>query len=95
MDVGDTMIAPDGSRSRILIWDGWGTDIVSELKPNNNDILIYKTRFSGFYQTDLDSTLKALGKKYLIFVGCTTSVCVESTVRDAGFRDYFPVVLED
>lgn len=94
-NVGDTIIAPDGSKSRILIRDSWGTDIVPELKPQADDIIIHKTRFSGFYQTELDSTLKKLGVKYLIVTGCTTSVCVESTVRDAMFRDYLSVVLED
>jgi|GEM_PF-505707 len=92
---GDTIIAPDGSKSRILIRDSWGTEIVHELKPKADDIIIHKTRFSGFYKTDLDSTLKKLGVKYLIVTGCTTSVCVESTVRDAMFRDYLSIVLED
>jgi len=95
MHVGDTINAPDGSKSRILIRDTWNTDIVPELKPQAGDIVIYKTRFSGFYQTDLNATLKRLGKKYLIITGCTTSICVESTVRDAMFRDYSSVVLED
>ena len=93
--VGDTINAPDGSKSRILIRNTWGTDIVPELKPQDGDIVMYKTRFSGFYQTNLDSTLKQLHKKNLIIIGCTTSICVESTVRDAMFRDYLPVVLGD
>ena len=92
---GDTISAPNGSKSRIQIRDTWNTDIVPELKPHADDIVIYKNRFSGFYQTDLDSILKQLGKKYLIITGCTTSICVESTVRDAMFRDYLAVVLED
>ncbi len=95
MHVGDTMIAPDGSESRILIRDSWGTEIVPELRPQPEDIVIYKTRYSGFYQTDLDSILKKLKITYLIVTGCTTSVCVESTVRDAMFRDYSAIVLED
>ncbi len=95
MHVGDTITNPTGSKSRILIRDNWGTDIVSELKPHDDDIVIYKTRFSGFYKTDLDSILKQLHKTYLIITGCTTSVCVESTVRDAMFRDYSSIVLED
>jgi len=95
MHVGDTINAPDGSKSRILIRDTWGTDIVPELKPQDGDIVIYKTRFSGFYQTNLDSMLKQLHKTNLIITGCTTSICVESTVRDAMFRDYLPIVLED
>lgn len=93
--VGQKIRAPDGRESRILIRDTWDTDIVSELKPQPNDIVLYKTRFSGFYQTHLDATLKKLGIKYLIVTGVTTSICVESTVRDAMFRDYLCVLLKD
>jgi ureidoacrylate peracid hydrolase len=93
--VGQTIRAPDGRESRVLIRDTWDTDIVPELKPQPNDIVLYKTRFSGFYQTDLDATLKKLGIKYLIVTGVTTSICVESTVRDAMFRDYLCVMLRD
>src|SRR5438552_5919676 len=93
--VGQTIRAPDGRDSRVLIRDTWDTDIVPELKPQARDIVIYKTRFSGFYQTDLDATLKKFGIKYLIVTGVTTSICVESTVRDAMFRDYLCVLLKD
>jgi len=95
MHVGKTVEAPDGSTSRILIRDNWGTEIVPQLKPQAGDVVMYKTRFSGFYQTDLDNVLKRLGIKHLIFTGCTTSVCVDSTIRDAMFRDYQPVLLAD
>jgi ureidoacrylate peracid hydrolase len=93
--VGDTVNAPNGSKGRILIRDTWNTDIVPELKPQPGDIVVYKTRYSGFYKTELDSLLKQLGKKYLIITGCTTSICVESTVRDARFRNYSTIVLKD
>ncbi len=93
--VGQIVRAPDGRESRILIRDTWNTDIVPELKPQTGDVVIYKTRFSGFYQTDLDVILKKLGSKHLIITGCTTSVCVDSTIRDAMFRDYQPVLLAD
>jgi ureidoacrylate peracid hydrolase len=93
--VGKSIQAPDGRESRILIRDTWDTDILDELKPQAGDVVIYKHRFSGFYQTDLDSTLRKLGIKHLIITGCTTSVCVEATVRDAMFRDYSCVLLED
>lgn len=93
--VGKTLRAPDGTESRILIRGTWNTDIVSELKPQDEDLVIYKHRFSGFYETDLDAILKQLGVKYLIVTGCTTSVCVESTVRDGMFRDYSCVLLAD
>ncbi len=93
--VGETVRAPDGTEGRILIRDTWNTDIVPELKPQADDVVVHKHRFSGFYQTDLDAILKQLGVKYLIVTGCTTSVCVESTVRDAMFRDYSCVLLAD
>lgn len=93
--VGETVRAPSGAESRNLIRDTWSTEIIPELKPHAEDIVIYKNRFSGFYQTDLDATLKRMNVKYLIITGCTTSVCVESTVRDAAFRDYSCVLLAD
>ena len=87
--------APDGTESRILVRGNWNTDIVPALKPETRDVVLYKPRFSGFYQTDLDTILKKLGIKHLIITGCTTSVCVEATVRDAMFRDYSCVLLDD
>ena len=93
--VGQTISAPDGTQGRMLIRDTWNTDIISELKPKTEDRIVYKHRFSGFFETELGEVLKRLGVKYLIITGCTTSVCVESTVRDAMFRDYSCVLLED
>ena len=84
-----------GVRDGVLARDEWATDILEELAPGDDDIVLYKTRFSGFYKTGLDELLKDLGIRHLIVTGCTTSVCVESTIRDAFFRDYHCVVLED
>jgi ureidoacrylate peracid hydrolase len=95
MRFGTKVKSPNGAESRIFVRDTWNTDILSELTPKAEDIVLYKHRFSGFFETELDSILKRLGVKYLIFTGCTTSICVESTVRDAMFRDYMPVVLSD
>lgn len=93
--LGDTVDAPDGSPSRILIRDTWNTENVPELAPEPGDIVVSKHRYSGFYETELDDVLRGLGVTHLLVTGCTTSVCVESTVRDATFRDYTCVVLED
>lgn len=93
--VGKTVRAPNGAESRILIRDTWNTDVLSELKPHPSDVVIYKSRYSGFYNTELDATLKRHAIRNLIITGCTTSICVESTVRDAMFRDYRCVVLRD
>jgi ureidoacrylate peracid hydrolase len=93
--VGESVRAPDGSDGRILVRDTWNTAIVDELKPREGDLLVWKTRFSGFYQTSLHDDLQRFGCRHLIVTGCTTSICVESTVRDAMFRDYLPVLLSD
>ncbi|HKZ80835.1 MAG TPA: cysteine hydrolase [Pyrinomonadaceae bacterium] len=95
LNLGKVIRAPNGSESRILIRDTWNTDILPELTPKAEDITLYKHRFSGFFQTDLDSILKRMGVNFLIVTGCTTSVCVESTIRDAMFRDYSCVLLAD
>ena len=94
LGVGQSIRAPDGRESRVLIRDTWNTDIVRELTPQADDVILYKTRFSGFYRTDLDATLKEARIKHLI-TRCTTSICVESTVRDAMFRDYLCVLVAD
>jgi ureidoacrylate peracid hydrolase len=95
MHVGTDVIAPNGKPSRILIRDTWNTSVVDELKPVKGDIQLYKTRFSGFYKTPLHELLTNAGVRDLIVTGCTTSVCVDSTIRDAMFRDYRCVLMSD
>lgn len=95
MGVGEPVTAPDGHESRVLIEDTWNTDILTELTPQLDDLVVVKHRFSGFFETNLDALLKELGVTTLVFTGCTTSVCVESTLRDAFFRDYRCLVLAD
>jgi ureidoacrylate peracid hydrolase len=93
--VGTAVRAPNGAESRILVQDTWNTEIVDDLRPQPSDIVLYKHRYSEFFETDLDDRLKWLGTRSIIFTGCTTSVCVESTLRDAMFHDYSPVLLAD
>jgi ureidoacrylate peracid hydrolase len=69
MHLGEAVQAPDGTQSRTLIRDTWNTEIVSELKPHSDDIVIWKNRFSGFYQSELDSVLKHLNAEVLVFTG--------------------------
>src|SRR6516225_8675088 len=65
LGVGEKITAPDGNESRILIRDTWNTDIVPELQPQAGDDVVYKTRFSGFFETELDARLKKLGVTHL------------------------------
>ena len=86
---------PDGTEGRVLIRDTWNTEIVRELAPWPEDHVIYHHRYSGFFETALHDTLWQLGAKHLIVTGCTTSVGVESTIRDAMYRDYSCVLFAD
>jgi ureidoacrylate peracid hydrolase len=95
LHIGKKVVAPDGSEGRILIRETWNTEILPALKPAIDDTVIYKHRYSGFYATKLDAVLKRLGAEYLLITGCTTSICVDSTIRDAMFRDYSCVLLSD
>jgi len=87
--------APEKRGGRVLVEGGWGTAIVPELTPDPNDLVVPKHRYSGFFETALDSILRGKGIRSLIVTGCTTSVCVDSTIRDAMFRDYRCLLVED
>ena len=65
------------------------------LKPEPQDVIVTKHRYSGFVGTNLDIILRSSNRKSLIFCGGSTNICLESTVRDAFMRDYFCVVVAD
>ncbi|WP_158771298.1 pyrimidine utilization protein B [Paraglaciecola sp. L1A13] len=73
----------------------WDYALVDELTPQDTDIVIAKTRYSGFFNTNLDSMLRSRGIRNLVFTGIATNVCVESTLRDGFFLEYFGVLLAD
>ncbi len=72
-----------------------GAEIIDELKPYDNDIIIEKTRYSGFFNTKLDSVLKEKNIKNLILTGLLTNVCVMYTAADAVSRNYNVTVPEN
>ncbi len=80
---------------KLLAKGGWDYDLVEALKPGPNDIVLSKPRYSGFFNSQLDSVLRSRGIRNLVFVGIATNVCVESTLRDGFFLEYFGIMLED
>lgn len=82
-------------KGRFLTIGGWDWEIIDELKPRAEDIAVDKSRYSGFANTELDAILRTHNIKYLLFIGIATNVCVESTLRDAYFHEYFPVMVSD
>lgn len=63
-------------------------EIHPDLAPLPQEKIIYKHRYSAFYNTDLEIVLRCLGITDLIVTGIMTNLCCESTARDAYFRDY-------
>ena len=66
----------------------WGGEVIEELKPKEGDYVIPKTRFSGFYKTELEDLLEELKVNHLIITGTVTNICVLYTVADAVMRGY-------
>ena len=69
--------------------------IFPEIEVGEGDIVIPKRRYSGFFQTDLDLTLRELGVTTVIAVGADTNICVLHTLADAYFNNYASVVVTD
>lgn len=72
-----------------------GANIIEELKPSKDDFIIHKRRYSGFFQTDLDISLREEGIKELELVGVCTNICVLYTAASARMLDYKVTVLKD
>jgi len=73
----------------------WGAQIIEELSRSGTDIVILKRRFSAFYGTDLDLTLRENGVDTLKIVGVCTNICVLYTAAGARMRHYRVVVPSD
>jgi ureidoacrylate peracid hydrolase len=82
-------------KGKILTEGTWDFAIVDELKPHPEDIIVKKSRYSGFTGTQLEPILRSAQIRFLFFVGMATNVCVESTLRDAFVRDYWPILITD
>ena len=90
-----TMRAKPELAGQLLARGGWDYELVDALTPRPGDIRLHKTRYSAFFNSQLDSTLRSRGIRTIVFVGIASNVCVESTLRDAFHLEYFGVMLED
>ncbi|MEZ5891684.1 MAG: cysteine hydrolase family protein [Parvularculaceae bacterium] len=82
-------------KGKLIVEGTWDYDIVDALKPQPGDLVIKKSRYSGFAGTTLNNDLRAHDIRYLFFTGVATNVCVESTARDAYFAEFWPIMVED
>lgn len=90
-----TMRARPELSGKLLARGTWDYELVDDLKPRPGDISLHKTRYSAFFNSQLDSVLRSRGIRTIIFVGIASNVCVESTLRDAFHLEYFSVMLDD
>ena len=72
-----------------------GIDVVPELTPHENELVIKKHRYSGFFGTDLDMILRSANINTVAVTGVTTENCCHSTARDAMFNGYRVAFLSD
>jgi nicotinamidase-related amidase len=73
----------------------WGYELLGELEPQPEDWIVRKYRLSSFYETNLDLVLRALQIDTLLITGVVTNQCVGATCKDALYRDYRPIVVEE
>jgi nicotinamidase-related amidase len=72
-----------------------GAELYEPVKPAEGDILVKKFRYSGFYGTQLENLLRALGRDTIAITGVATNVCCDSTARDGAMRDFKVLFLSD
>lgn len=84
-----------GHGARVLEKDSWAAATVDELAPEPSDILVDKYRISGFWDTPLDSILRNLGIRSVLFAGVNTDQCVLHSLTDANFLGYGCILVED
>ncbi len=82
-------------RRPICIRGSWDAEIVDELKPNLDDHVVIKRRDSIFQDTEVEVWLRSLGIDSIIFSGIDTSICVESSLRDAFNHGYDILLISD
>jgi nicotinamidase-related amidase len=88
-------IGDAGPMGRILVAGEPGHQIVPALAPVDGEIVVDKPGKGAFHATGLDDTLRGRGITHLVFMGVTTEVCVQTTMREANDRGYDSLLVED
>lgn len=79
----------------ICIRGTWDGNTIDELKPTDEDHLIIKRRDGAFQDTELRMWLQSLRVNTLIFCGVDTSICVETSLREAFNLGYDVMLISD
>jgi biuret amidohydrolase len=79
----------------VLVRGSPGFEIVPELPVMRGDVIVDKTANGAFTYTDLEQILRVREIEHVLFTGCTTDVCVHSTLREAHDRNFQCLLIED
>ena len=88
-------IGDEGPMGRILVSGEPGNQIIPALAPAPGEIVLDKPGKGAFYATPLHELLAQAGVTHLVFMGVTTEVCVQTSMREANDRGYDGLLLED
>ena len=88
-------IGDPGPMGRVLVAGEPGNQIVPALAPQAGEWVIDKPGKGAFYATGLHERLQAQGVGQLVFMGVTTEVCVQTSMREANDRGYECLLVED
>ncbi|KAK9248121.1 Isochorismatase-like protein [Lipomyces tetrasporus] len=88
-------IGDEGPMGKLLVRGAYGHDIVDELKPRRDEVVLDKPGKGSFYNTDLHEILVSRGITHLLFCGVTAECCVATTFREANDHGFEACVLTD
>jgi biuret amidohydrolase len=88
-------IGDAGPMGRVLIAGEPGAEIIPELAPLPGEWVVDKPGKGMFYATPVDALLKERSITHLLFMGVTTEVCVQTSMREANDRGYECLLIED
>ena len=84
-----------GFNNLLLPKDDWSSQLVSELAPESDEIVVTKTTDSALTGTNLRLLLHNMGIRHVIVAGIFTDQCVSSTVRSLADESFDVIVVDD
>ena len=95
IDIDKTRVEIFKKSKGLILENDKSSEIIDDLKPLKDEIIVIKRRWSSFFGTELDMLLRRLNIKNLIVTGIQTPNCIRATVYDALSLDYNVIVISD